>query len=56
MTESRVNGTEEDKKEFVRWLRMALQWKLEDRPSALELLYDEWMLKGLKLRGRASQF
>lgn len=55
MTESRVNGTEEDKREFVRWLRMALQWEPEDRPSALGLLYDEWMLKSLKLRGRASQ-
>ncbi|KUL84813.1 hypothetical protein ZTR_07267 [Talaromyces verruculosus] len=55
ITENRVSGTEEDKREFVRWLQMALQWKPEDRQSALELLYDEWILKGLKRRGRAGQ-
>ncbi|KAJ5569974.1 protein kinase domain protein [Penicillium hispanicum] len=37
----------EDKEGFLRWIRMALQWNPEDRPTALELLYDEWLLKGL---------
>ncbi|KAF7180678.1 hypothetical protein CNMCM7691_009969 [Aspergillus felis] len=39
----------EDKEGFLRWLRFALQWNPADRPTALELLYDEWMMKGLKL-------
>ncbi|GAB1201152.1 hypothetical protein APSETT444_010539 [Aspergillus pseudonomiae] len=43
----------EDKEGFLRWLRRALQWNPDDRPTALELLYDEWMMKGLKL-GNAS--
>ena len=37
----------EDKEGFLRWLRRALQWNPEDRATALELLYDEWMMKGL---------
>ncbi|RAL08329.1 putative protein kinase [Aspergillus homomorphus CBS 101889] len=37
----------EDKEGFLRWLRMALQWNLEHRPTALGLLYDEWLMKGL---------
>ncbi|KGO76091.1 hypothetical protein PITC_006340 [Penicillium italicum] len=37
----------EDKEGFLRWLRMALRWNPEDRPTALELLYDEWLMKGL---------
>ncbi|CAG8890463.1 unnamed protein product [Penicillium egyptiacum] len=37
----------EDKEGFLSWLRMALQWNPEDRPTALELLYDEWLTKGL---------
>lgn len=37
----------EDKEGFLRWLRMALQWNPEDRPTALELLCDEWLMKGL---------
>ncbi|KAH1722133.1 hypothetical protein KXX60_008495 [Aspergillus fumigatus] len=36
-----------DKEGFLRWLRMALQWNPEDRPTALELLYDEWLMNGL---------
>jgi non-specific serine/threonine protein kinase len=39
----------EDKEGFLRWLRLALQWNPADRPAALDLLYDEWMMKGLKL-------
>ncbi|KAE8369968.1 U4/U6 small nuclear ribonucleo protein PRP4 [Aspergillus caelatus] len=44
-----VNIKGEDKEGFLRWLRRALQWNPDDRPTALELLYDEWMMKGLKL-------
>ncbi|KAE8343402.1 hypothetical protein BDV24DRAFT_172809 [Aspergillus arachidicola] len=40
----RVEG--EDKEGFLRWLRMALQWNPENRPTALDLLYDEWLMKG----------
>ncbi|KAH2288675.1 hypothetical protein KXW29_001840 [Aspergillus fumigatus] len=36
-----------DKEGFLRWLRMALQWNPEDRLTALELLYDEWLMNGL---------
>ncbi|KAE8310447.1 kinase-like domain-containing protein [Aspergillus transmontanensis] len=36
-----------DKEGFLRWLRMALRWNPEDRPTALELLYDEWLMEGL---------
>lgn len=32
----RVKG--EDKERFLRWLRMALQWNPEDRPTALGLI------------------
>ncbi|KAE8345091.1 hypothetical protein BDV24DRAFT_171035 [Aspergillus arachidicola] len=39
----------EDKEGFLRWLQRALRWNPDDRPTALELLYDEWMMKGLKL-------
>ncbi|PLN84281.1 kinase-like domain-containing protein [Aspergillus taichungensis] len=46
--ESRAEKVEGDDKEgFLRWLRMALRWNPQDRPTALELLYDEWMMKGL---------
>lgn len=37
----------EDKEGFLRWLRVALQWNPEDRPTALELIYDDWLTKGL---------
>ncbi|KAE8356038.1 U4/U6 small nuclear ribonucleo protein PRP4 [Aspergillus coremiiformis] len=44
-----INIRGEDKEGFLRWLRRALQWNPDDRPTALELVYDEWMMKGLKL-------
>ncbi|KAJ5580196.1 U4/U6 small nuclear ribonucleoprotein PRP4 [Penicillium hispanicum] len=44
-----ANVRGEDKAGFLRWLRMALQWNSEDRSTALDLLYDEWLMKGLKL-------
>ncbi|RAK71838.1 putative protein kinase [Aspergillus fijiensis CBS 313.89] len=42
---SEVEG--EGKEGFFQWLRMALQWNPDDRATALELLFDEWMMKGL---------
>ncbi|PYI34792.1 U4/U6 small nuclear ribonucleo protein PRP4 [Aspergillus indologenus CBS 114.80] len=47
----------EDKDGFLRWIRRALQWNPSDRPTALELLYDEWLMKGLEQgkRERATQ-
>ncbi|PYH89999.1 U4/U6 small nuclear ribonucleo protein PRP4 [Aspergillus ellipticus CBS 707.79] len=39
--------TGKDKEGFLRWLRAALQWNAEDRPSAVELLFDEWLMEGL---------
>ena len=38
-----------DKEGFFRWLRAALQWNAEDRPSATDLLFDEWLMEGLGL-------
>lgn len=38
----------EDKDGFLRWIRRALQWNPSDRPTALELLYDEWLMKELE--------
>ncbi|PWY70873.1 U4/U6 small nuclear ribonucleo protein PRP4 [Aspergillus sclerotioniger CBS 115572] len=40
----------EDVEGFLRWLRLALQWNPEDRLTALELLMDPWLMKGLNLR------
>ncbi|RAQ48767.1 prp4 [Aspergillus flavus] len=45
-----VNIEGEDVEGFLRWLRLALQWNPEDRPTALELLMDPWLMKGLNLR------
>ncbi|GFN20294.1 U4/U6 small nuclear ribonucleoprotein PRP4 [Aspergillus tubingensis] len=42
----------EDKDGFLRWIRRALQWNPSDRPTALGLLYDEWLMKGLELGKR----
>ncbi|KAJ5595509.1 uncharacterized protein N7459_001717 [Penicillium hispanicum] len=39
----------EDIEGFLRWLRLALQWNSEDRPTALELLTDPWLMKGLNI-------
>lgn len=48
-----ANVRGEDKDGFLRWLRMALQWNPEDRPAALDLLYDEWLMEGLDLGKKA---
>ena len=45
-----VNIQGEDVEGFLRWLQLALQWNPEDRPTALELLMDPWLMKGLNLR------
>ncbi|GLA04136.1 hypothetical protein AnigIFM60653_004177 [Aspergillus niger] len=38
----------ENKEGFFRWLRKALQWNAEDRPTATEFLFDEWLMEGLR--------
>ncbi|KAJ5587131.1 uncharacterized protein N7459_002896 [Penicillium hispanicum] len=50
LEESAADIQGDDVEGFLRWLRMALQWNPEDRPTALELLMDPWLMKGLKLR------
>lgn len=46
--ESLAEGIEgEDKEGFLRWLRMALRWVPEERSTSSELLFDEWLMKGL---------
>ncbi|KAE8308394.1 kinase-like domain-containing protein [Aspergillus transmontanensis] len=45
-----VNIQGEDVEGFLRWLRLALQWNPEDRPTVLELLMDPWLMKGLNMR------
>lgn len=37
----------EDREEFL-WLRAALQWNPEDRPTAKEPLFDERLIEGLE--------
>lgn len=36
----------EDIEGLLRWMRMALQWNPEDRPTAQGLLFDKWLMKG----------
>lgn len=45
----------EDVKGFLRWLRLALQWNPVDRPTAMELLTDPWLMKGLKIGGKDTE-
>ncbi|PYI21820.1 kinase-like protein [Aspergillus violaceofuscus CBS 115571] len=44
-----VNIQDEDVKGFLGWLRRALQWNPADRPTALELLMDPWLMKARRL-------
>ncbi|QSS51926.1 protein kinase [Histoplasma capsulatum var. duboisii H88] len=37
----------DDKEGFLNFLRKILRWLPEERPTAGELVYDEWVLKGL---------
>jgi serine/threonine protein kinase len=47
--ESLVAGNEgEDVEGFLQWMRKALQWDPEDRPTALGLLGHEWMSRKTK--------
>ncbi|KAJ5365979.1 hypothetical protein N7517_008865 [Penicillium concentricum] len=39
----------EDVEGFVGWMRKALQWDPEDRPTALGLLRHEWMARKMKI-------
>ncbi|RJE18249.1 CMGC protein kinase [Aspergillus sclerotialis] len=43
--EGRLEGDEKD--DFVRFLRLMLQWRPEERPTAKELLFDDWLMRGL---------
>jgi serine/threonine protein kinase len=36
----------EDVGGFLRWLRLALRWNPEDRPTAMGLMKDPWLAKG----------
>ncbi|QKX55208.1 uncharacterized protein TRUGW13939_02300, partial [Talaromyces rugulosus] len=40
----------EDKEGFFRWIRSVLQWNPEDRPTAEEMVYDEWCIRGIKVQ------
>ncbi|OJJ46497.1 hypothetical protein ASPZODRAFT_66697 [Penicilliopsis zonata CBS 506.65] len=40
----------EDVDGFLRWLRLALQWNPDDRPTALDLLMDPWLMRGLTMK------
>ncbi|PWY78378.1 U4/U6 small nuclear ribonucleo protein PRP4 [Aspergillus heteromorphus CBS 117.55] len=40
----------EDVEGFLGWLRMALRWNPEDRPTATDLLMDPWLLRGLNIK------
>lgn len=37
----------DDKDGFLTFLRKILRWLPEERPTAGELVYDEWLMKGL---------
>ncbi|PYI05449.1 kinase-like protein [Aspergillus sclerotiicarbonarius CBS 121057] len=41
-----------DQEGFLQFMRRALKWTSEDRPTARELLFDEWLMKGLEFRNR----
>ena len=43
--EIRLEGHE--KGEFLRFLQRMLRWDPEERPSAKELLFDPWLMRGL---------
>lgn len=42
----------EDKQGFFRFLRKAMGWLPEKRPTAYEILRDEWLMEGLNLPRR----
>ncbi|KAK2751712.1 hypothetical protein FQN54_008935 [Arachnomyces sp. PD_36] len=46
--EERLQGGEKD--DFLRFLRRMLSWQPEERATAKELLFDPWLMHGLKRR------
>ncbi|PWY83720.1 kinase-like protein [Aspergillus sclerotioniger CBS 115572] len=42
----------QDQEGFLRFMRRALKWRPEDRPTARELLFDGWLMKGLEFRNQ----
>lgn len=46
--EDKLHGDE--KQDFLRFLRRALCWLPEERATAKELLFDPWMMHGLRLK------
>ncbi|KAI9925479.1 hypothetical protein MW887_005860 [Aspergillus wentii] len=45
----------DNKEGFLRFMRKALMWKSEDRPTARELMFDEWLMEGLDLSKKVNQ-
>ena len=43
--EVRLSG--KDKEEFLRFMRRLITWVPEERPTAVEVVYDDWMMEGL---------
>ncbi|PWY82595.1 CMGC protein kinase [Aspergillus eucalypticola CBS 122712] len=44
-----------DKEAFLNLMRRALTWEPKDRPAAGELIFDEWLMKGLQLPAHLSK-
>ncbi|KAI2819264.1 hypothetical protein CBS63078_7662 [Aspergillus niger] len=44
-----------DKEAFLKLMRRALTWDPADRPAAGELIFDEWLMKGLQLPAHLSK-
>ncbi|GLA40016.1 hypothetical protein AnigIFM63309_007621 [Aspergillus niger] len=44
-----------DKEESLKLMRRAFTWDPEDRPAAGELIFDEWLMKGLQLPAHLSK-
>ncbi|GLA57827.1 hypothetical protein AtubIFM54640_005622 [Aspergillus tubingensis] len=44
-----------DKEAFLKLMRRALTWDPKDRPAAGELIFDEWLMKGLQLPAHLSK-
>ena len=47
LEERAANIQEHDRAGFLRFMRRTLKWAPEDRPTARELLFDEWLMEGL---------
>jgi serine/threonine protein kinase len=42
-----IQGSNEDKEGFLRFIRRILRWEPEERPTAKELIFDPWLIDGL---------